>query len=216
MQRRRRRWTWRDWRTACGPFWQKVPKKPPRYQHQAQAGSLPPAVPDWAGIDNCVFCQETAAVETAEVCGEKAFSETTQTLLKRYRQTLPKSMRNRRGFDLCCFCAAPDYQAAWLRTCRCLWPLSLCSISLMKRWVPSVTSWLEFSRFGGARGCMCSVPNRIWSWWRWTTCRTSSSDKATEETPGESLSFHLPDAFLRFYFTLLIVFLFSILFFVNV
>lgn len=136
MQRRRRRWTWRDWRTACGPFWQKVPKKPPRYQHQAQAGSPPPAVPDWAGIDNCVFCQETAAVETAEVCGEKAFSETTQTLLKRYWQTLPKSMRNRRGFDFCCFCAAPDYQAAWLRTCRCLWPLSLCSISLMKRWVP--------------------------------------------------------------------------------
>lgn len=30
--------------------------------------------------------QEAVATETAEVCGEKAFSQTTQTLLKRYAQ----------------------------------------------------------------------------------------------------------------------------------
>lgn len=35
-------------------------------------------------IDDAVLCQEAVAMETAEVCGEKAFSETTQTLLKRY------------------------------------------------------------------------------------------------------------------------------------
>lgn len=35
-------------------------------------------------IDDSVFCQEAVAMETGEVCGEKAFSETTQTLLRRY------------------------------------------------------------------------------------------------------------------------------------
>lgn len=43
---------------------------------------------------------------------------------------------HQKGADCCCCCAAADYQTAWLRTCRCLWPSSLCSISLMKRWVP--------------------------------------------------------------------------------
>lgn len=32
-------------------------------------------------------------------------------------------------------CAAAGYQTQWLRTCRCHWPLWLCSIWLMKKWV---------------------------------------------------------------------------------
>lgn len=145
-------------------------------------------------------------METAEVCGEKAFSETTQTLLKRYRQS-SQTLLQTRG-NLCFFCAmGSERSGLMVFLCCSRLPSSMAqNLSVPLAFVallhlanekvsPSVTASLGFYRFGGARVRMCSVTNRTWSWGRWTTCRTSSSDKATEEKPG--VSFHLPDACVR-------------------
>lgn len=106
-------------------------------------------------VANHGLCQEMTPV--AEVCGEKTFRETTKTLLNRYQQTCqtelmvllteavpePVSFRTSKTStsmtasetQVILLSAAAGYQTRWLRTCRCHWPLWLCSIWLMKKWV---------------------------------------------------------------------------------